>query len=71
MRTKKAMINASISAFTYITMFLPMFFLRKTFLNKLGVELLGLNSLYTNIIAYLSIVEMGVGNAIIFSLYKS
>ncbi len=32
--------------------------------------MLGLNSLYTNIIGLLSIIELGIGSAIIYSLYK-
>jgi O-antigen/teichoic acid export membrane protein len=32
--------------------------------------MLGLNSLFTNIIGWLSVVEMGVGSAIVYSLYK-
>lgn len=70
MRTKKAMINVLVSILTFILGFLPGFIVRKIFLDTLGTELLGLNSLYTNIIGYLSIVEMGIGTAIIFSLYK-
>lgn len=70
MRTKKARLNASIGILTYILGFLPNFIVRRVFLNSLGSELLGLSSLYTNIISYLSIVEMGIGSAIIFSLYK-
>lgn len=70
MRTRKAMINVVVSILTFILGFLPGFIVRKIFLDTLGTELLGLNSLYTNIIGYLSIVEMGIGTAIIFSLYK-
>lgn len=70
MRTKKAAINGSVSILTYIISFLPSIIVRKIFLVQLGEELLGLSSLYTNIISYLSIVEMGIGSAIIFSLYK-
>lgn len=70
MRTKKAIFNAIIGIITYIISFLPLFIVRKVFLDVLGSELLGLNSLYSNIISYLSIVEMGIGSAIIFSLYK-
>lgn len=70
MRTKKAAINGSISILTYIISFLPAMVVRKFFLMELGEELLGLSSLYTNIISYLSIIEMGIGSAIIFSLYK-
>lgn len=40
------------------------------FLKQLGSEYLGLNGLFSNIISMLAIVEMGIGNAIIYSLYK-
>lgn len=70
MRTKKATINILVSVITFIVGFLPIILVRKVFLDKLGPELLGLSSLFTNIIGYLSIVEMGIGTAIIFSLYK-
>ena len=70
MRTKKAAINVLIGRLTYLISFLPAMIVRKIFLTHLGDELLGLSSLYTNIISYLSIIEMGIGSAIIFSLYK-
>jgi len=70
MRTKKATINVLISVISFVIGFLPIIFVRKVFINELGSDLLGLSSLYTNIIGYLSIVEMGIGSAIIFSLYK-
>ncbi|ELC8389841.1 lipopolysaccharide biosynthesis protein [Clostridium perfringens] len=70
MRTKKAIINVCVSCLTYILGFLPAFIVRKIFLVKLGSELLGLSSLFSNIIGYLSLVEMGIGTAIIFSLYR-
>jgi len=70
MRTKKAAINGLVGILTYLISFLPAMIVRKIFLVQLGEELLGLSSLYTNIISYLSIIEMGIGSAIIFSLYK-
>lgn len=70
MRTRKASINAIVNMATYLIMLLPMFIVRKVFLDTLGKELLGLVSLYTNIISFLSIMELGIGAAIIFSLYK-
>ncbi len=46
-------------------------FVNRTFLVKyLGVEILGLNGLFTEIIAVISLTEMGVGMAIVYSLYK-
>lgn len=70
MRTKKAMINSSANILGFLIPFIPSLIIRKLFLDSLGSDMLGLNSLYSNIIGWLSIVEMGVGTAIIFSLYK-
>lgn len=70
MRSKKATINAIANIVTYVLVLLPTFIVRKVFLDILGKELLGLVSLYTNIINFLSIMELGIGAAIVFSLYK-
>lgn len=70
MRTKKALINSSVNIISFLIAFIPNIIIRKVFLQTLGSELLGLNSLYTNIIGWLSIFELGVGTAIIYSLYK-
>lgn len=43
---------------------------RTIFINILGAEYLGINGLYTNILTILSFAELGIGNAIIFSMYK-
>lgn len=40
------------------------------FIRILGAEYLGLNGLFNNILSMLAIAELGIGNAIIFSLYK-
>ena len=70
MRTKKALINSSVNIISFFIIFLPNLLLRKIFLDKLGSDMLGLNSLYSNIIGWLSVVELGVGIAIVYSLYK-
>ena len=46
------------------------FIARIFFINTLGREYLGLNGLFTNILTLLSLAELGVGEAINFSLYK-
>lgn len=43
---------------------------RRFFVLILGDEYQGLNGLYTNVISMLNVVELGVGSAIIYSLYK-
>lgn len=70
MRTKKALLNSIINILTYLILFIPNFIIRKIFLKSLGSELLGLSSLYGNIIGWLSILELGIGSAIVYSLYK-
>lgn len=43
---------------------------RTVFIYTLGQEFLGISSLYTNILTLLSISELGIANAIIFSMYR-
>ena len=43
---------------------------RKVFLFVLGVELLGIHSLFISIISMLTMTELGVGAAVAYSLYK-
>ena len=46
------------------------FVAQKIFIQTLGVEYLGLNSVLLNIISVLSIAELGISSAIIFNLYE-
>jgi O-antigen/teichoic acid export membrane protein len=46
------------------------FVLRTIFIEVLGVQYLGINSLFANVLMILSLAELGVGQAITYSLYK-
>lgn len=46
------------------------FYIRKVFLDVLGVEYLGVSGLLQNLLGMLSLVELGVGGSIVYSLYK-
>ncbi len=46
------------------------FFTTRFIKTKLGFEYLGLNGVFSNIISFLSLTELGIGSAIIFALYK-
>jgi O-antigen/teichoic acid export membrane protein len=46
------------------------FISRTVFIHTLGVEFLGVNGLYTNILGVLSLAELGIGTAMNFSLYN-
>lgn len=43
---------------------------RKIFLNFLSVDYLGINGLYSNILTVLSLAELGLDTAVLYSLYK-
>jgi len=43
---------------------------RTVFINYLGVEYLGLNGLFTNVLSILSLAELGIGSAIAYSIYE-
>ena len=53
----------------FVSMVLP-FINRTVFIYVLGVEYLGLNSLYASILQMLSLAELGIGNAIVYHMYK-
>lgn len=46
------------------------FILRTVFIYSLGIEYTGLNSLFTSIVSVLNLAELGVGTALVFSMYK-
>lgn len=70
MRTQNSIKNMIGSVSSSIIAILIGLIAQAIFIRILSSEYLGLNSLFSNIISVLAIVEMGVGNAIIFNLYK-
>ncbi|WP_433745207.1 lipopolysaccharide biosynthesis protein [Falsibacillus pallidus] len=70
MRTKSSLINLSFALSGQLVGLLVSFFARIVFIQVLGAEYLGLTGLFTNILSILALVEMGIGPAIAFSLYK-
>lgn len=69
-RTSKAFRNITISLICQLITIVLGFLCRKSLIVFLGLPYVGANSLFTNIINLLSFVELGIGNAIVFSLYK-
>lgn len=70
MRIRNSLRNAIIGVFYYLVTFFIGFIARSIFINILGDEYNGLNSLFTNIVTILSIAELGIGSAIVYHLYK-
>lgn len=69
-RTKNSIRNATYGmAYKIISIIMP-FIVRTVFIKTLGVEFLGLNSLFTSILTVLSLTELGFSSAIVFCMYK-
>lgn len=70
MRINNSKKNAITSLVSNSLKILIGFIAQKIFILSLGPEYLGLNGLFSNIISMLAIAELGIGSAIIFSLYE-
>ncbi len=69
-RTDNVIRNMGVGTIFQIISLILGFVSRTIFIKILGSEYLGLNSLFTNILTILSFAELGIGNAIVFSMYK-
>lgn len=70
MNRRKAFINILTSTIFKVFIVLITIFARSVLMRQIGEEATGLFSLYTSILGFLSIAELGVGTAITFSMYK-
>lgn len=55
--------------FRMINVFFP-FIIKSFIIWKIGIQYLGLNSLFTSILSVLSLTELGVGSALVYTMYK-
>ncbi len=70
MKTRKSFKNSVWAMISNTFSILVGLVAQSLFLKILSVEYLGINGLFSNIISMLGIVELGIGNAIIYNLYK-
>lgn len=70
MRSQNSIKNTIVSMIMSIITILIGLITQKIFIKILGTEYLGINGLFTNILSMLAIAELGIGSAIIYSLYK-
>lgn len=69
-RTEKSIKNVVTGLiYKFIGILFP-FLIRTAIIHKLGSEYLGLNSLFTSILQVLSLSELGIGTAMVYSMYK-
>lgn len=67
--TKRFFVNSVSSILSQGIQLLFNFIIRREFINVFGIELLGLNSTFTNILSFLNLTELGIGFAITYHLY--
>lgn len=69
-RGAKSILNISVGYIKQIFILILSFATKTVFIRLLGAEYLGISGLYTNILTVLSLAELGVGNVLVYSLYK-
>jgi O-antigen/teichoic acid export membrane protein len=69
-RTGKSLLNIFSGMLLQTVLIGLGFFSRKIFVDTLGFTILGINGLFQNIISFISLIELGIGTAIVCNLYK-
>lgn len=69
-RTKNASRNIFFGIVLKIYQILIPFLMRTAMIYLMGIQYLGLNSLFTSILSVLNLAELGVGSAMVYSMYK-
>lgn len=69
-RIHKSILNVIFSMGSSIIILVLSFINRTIFVRILSTEYLGLNGLFTNILGFLSLAELGIGSALNYTLYK-
>lgn len=69
-RTKNTTRNIFFGIIYRLVVTLCPFVMRTLMLYTLGVEYLGLNSLFTSLLSFLSLAELGVGSAMVYAMYR-
>lgn len=69
-RTKNATRNIVFGVLLKVYQIVIPFLMRTAMIYLLGVQYLGLNSLFTSILQVLNLAELGVGSAMIYSMYR-
>lgn len=69
-RTKNASRNILFGVILKAYQILVPFLMRTAMIYLMGVQYLGLNSLFTSVLQVLNLAELGVGSAMVYSMYK-
>lgn len=70
MRSSNSIKNAIVAMVMNLVTIVIGFIAQRIFIDVLGTEYLGINGLFINVLSMLGIIELGLGSAIIYHLYK-
>lgn len=70
MDKKRSALNITTSIVSHIALLIIAIIVRRLLIQNIGNDVNGLNSLYTSIIGMLTVAELGVGRAIVYSMYS-
>lgn len=70
MDKKRSVLNVSTSVISRVILLAAALLVRRLLIRNIGNDVNGLNSLYSGIIGMLTVAELGVGSAIVYSMYR-
>lgn len=70
MDKRRSILNVSVSIISRVFLLFIALYVRRLLIRCIGTDINGLNSLYSSIIGMLSVAELGIGSAIVYSMYK-
>lgn len=71
MRLKNVFRNSFFSVLSQIVLIVVGFFSQRVMNLRMGEELVGMNGVFSNVIAILSVSELGISTAVVYHLYKA
>ena len=69
-RTKNTLRNIAFGSVNRVINIVLPFISRTVILYVMGTQYLGLSSLFSSILSFLSLTELGIGSAMVYSMYK-
>lgn len=69
-RTKRSLINISVSIVNRLLVTMLPFAIRTIMIYTIGIEYLGVDSLFASVLNMLSLSELGFSSAVVYSMYQ-
>ena len=70
MDKRRSVLNVTVSLLCHVLLLSVALLVRRILILNIGNEINGLNSLYASIIGMLGVAELGIGRAIVYSMYR-